>query len=293
MVQPVSTQNATEPTTVAQRDKQQQRTFALIVGIIAVALPSILLLGPMLGSGCPRYSISHFYYSPFYGGIFIGFLTFIGTFLLVYRGTRDETYTTTFAGLCAFGVAFLPTGGHGCLRPMGDAFRARAFLQFNVDDRGIASLKLSEDERGQLLLQNADHFTLLDEPLHFGLNFTDLHYLSAAGLFFVLLYFCFVVFVRQGRRHTTDGVHLTTIKKVRNTIYVLCGSVIYLSILNLGLEAYRNGGSGEIYTAWNLARSTFWWEAVALWAFGISWLVKGRFVPWLIDDSEKNLPPMV
>jgi hypothetical protein len=33
---------------------------------------------------------------------------------------------------------------------------------------------------------------------------------------------------------------------------------------------------------WEIYRLTFVFEAVGLMAFGLAWLVKGRFIPWCI-----------
>jgi len=32
---------------------------------------------------------------------------------------------------------------------------------------------------------------------------------------------------------------------------------------------------------------TYWGEAIALWAFGIAWIVAGKVISPLVDDEEK------
>jgi hypothetical protein len=34
----------------------------------------------------------------------------------------------------------------------------------------------------------------------------------------------------------------------------------------------------------------FWLESIAVWAFSLSWLVKGDFIPWLKDPEQPNQP---
>ena len=41
---------------------------------------------------------------------------------------------------------------------------------------------------------------------------------------------------------------------------------------------------------WNEINATFWCEAFALWAFGISWMVKGRFWDLLLRDERDEKP---
>lgn len=263
-------------------DPQQmvgQRAMALLVGFVAIGLPSILYLGPKFLPGCERYSISHFYYSPFWGGIFIGMLTFIGAYLIAYKGeTFWEKVAATVAGICAFGVAFLPAANHGCLERT--EFRARAFANFKLDDAGVATLVSAPDA--------PDFFRLQDGMRVLGIEVASMHYISAMLLFSILAIFCLLVFTRTiDDRHKT-GDTLKTTKRSRNWIYVTCGLVIVLSIGMLAWEFFATRGSTQINTPWNLARKTFLWEAVALYAFGTSWLVKGRLLRIFRDDIEHH-----
>jgi hypothetical protein len=98
-----------------------------------------------------------------------------------------------------------------------------------------------------------------------------LHFVSA-GLFFVsLIVFC-VHFFRKGKG--TPGPQ----KLRRNQIYLLTGILMGLSIILivthkwLGFPAHEN--------------SVFWLEAVALVAFGIAWLIKGKFM--LADEGDEE-----
>ena len=60
-------------------------------------------------------------------------------------------------------------------------------------------------------------------------------------------------------------------KKIRNRIYRICGVVILACIALIGLYFWlpRDTGISAI-------KPVFWLESIALWAFGISWFVKGE-----------------
>ena len=65
--------------------KLNQQTLAAWIGVMAVSLPVVLWVGGK-ASGCVRESVSHFYFAPFWGDVFVGVMFFIGTFLIAYRG---------------------------------------------------------------------------------------------------------------------------------------------------------------------------------------------------------------
>ncbi len=89
------------------------------------------------------------------------------------------------------------------------------------------------------------------------------HYLSALIFFGCLARFCFK-FAR-------------TAKKRRRPIYLTCGWVIMTMLLAIAAaSAIKIHGSGwpqDIVVRYKLV---LWLEAVGIWAFGVSWLVKGR-----------------
>jgi len=92
------------------------------------------------------------------------------------------------------------------------------------------------------------------------------HFGSALALFLVLAYFALFLFTRSG------GVP-TRRKLVRNAIYRACGVAMLLCIVAIGLS----------YTVPGLAalgplHPVFWLETLALWAFGLSWFVKGETI---------------
>ena len=66
---------------------------------------------------------------------------------------------------------------------------------------------------------------------------------------------------------------MTGRKKIRNTVYYVCGFIMLGCVLGIGL--YFLVLESERTEDWNLV---FWCETIALMAFGVSWLVKGEII---------------
>ncbi|MGB3245366.1 MAG: hypothetical protein WBB25_12590 [Sulfitobacter sp.] len=259
-----------------------QRELAMIVGLVALCLPGVLLLASLIGylvpdsmphlQTCFRDSISHFYYAQFWGGLFIGALVFIATYLFVYKGEdthKVEGKLATFAGFAALGVAIFPTSHHGCAR---SSFTSRAFANFGPVDgsEGTLGIILRPDLIG--------YFELI--PLS-----QWIHYFCALFLFAFLAWFAFFVFTTVDDHQRNPDGSLKPEKLMRNRLYYFCGGVMVVAIL--ALIAHAVFGSHVEGNRWNALNATFWCEAFALWAFGISWMVKGRFFEKLEDEAEK------
>jgi hypothetical protein len=90
------------------------------------------------------------------------------------------------------------------------------------------------------------------------------HFSSAAGLLLVLAYFSLKIF-------TKSSGHPTAQKLIRNRVYTVCGVLILLCVLLIGL--YKSLGNDSSLA---LLHPVFWLETVALWSFGFSWFVKGE-----------------
>jgi len=90
------------------------------------------------------------------------------------------------------------------------------------------------------------------------------HFSSAAGLLLVLAYFSLKIF-------TKSSGHPTPQKLIRNRVYTVCGLLILLCVLLIGL--YKSFG---VASELALLRPVFWLETIALWSFGFSWFVKGE-----------------
>lgn len=91
-----------------------------------------------------------------------------------------------------------------------------------------------------------------------------IHFASATGLFLVLAFFCLFLFTKSGGSPTPR-------KKIRNRIYVICGVTILVCIGLVGVAFLLPEASPAAQI-----KPVFWLESSVLWAFGISWFVKGE-----------------
>ncbi len=111
----------------------------------------------------------------------------------------------------------------------------------------------------------------------------NLHYLFAALLFLTLAFFCIFQFTQT---HTDRAP--TRRKKERNAIYYVCGFVILGCILVMGaVKLLKHFDLLLGFQAWlNTWNWTFWFESLALVAFGVAFLIKGEFI--LKDESSPH-----
>ncbi|WP_428331621.1 hypothetical protein [Mucilaginibacter sp.] len=94
-----------------------------------------------------------------------------------------------------------------------------------------------------------------------------IHYCSATGFFIVLALMSLWLFRRTNKKDPAKP------KRSRNTVYLVCGLIMVAAMAGiLSLKVFHLGEK----LAW--LRPTYWLELIALWAFGISWLVKGEIV---------------
>ena len=92
------------------------------------------------------------------------------------------------------------------------------------------------------------------------------HFASASLLFLVLAYFSLFLFTK------TSGTP-TRMKRARNEVYRLCG---VLMLACIGLIGVYKLGLDE--SPLQHLKPVFWLESLALWAFGVSWFVKGETI---------------
>ncbi len=102
------------------------------------------------------------------------------------------------------------------------------------------------------------------------------HSISAVAMFLVLAYISFRLFTKTTGERTPR-------KLVRDRIYRICGIVILVCIVLIVLYHFLPGDNSFVPL-----RPIFWLEAVALWAFGISWFVKGEAVRFLNDSPPDD-----
>lgn len=248
-----------------------QQMLASVVGAIALGLPAVLYLAARFWPTCFRDSISHFYYSPLLGSVFVAALSVIAVFLFAYRGTeRVENVLASLAGLAALGVAFLPASGHGCTGDV--AFSARPVLSVLPQEAPSAALPL------EALAEPVARFALFPGA-------ETAHYLAAFALFLFLLWYCLRIFpAKTTGRQTTAAGTLTATKTLRNLIYYASGTVIAAAIAAMLARFLAAAVFGAAWPWWDAGNWTFWCEAAALAAFGVSWIVKGRVFGTVLRD---------
>lgn len=93
------------------------------------------------------------------------------------------------------------------------------------------------------------------------------HYASAACFFIILACVSLFLFTKSKEQKTKE-------KKIRNKIYRTCGVVIFITVALIAL--YEFGEAGLSF--FEKYKPVFWLEWVALFAFGMSWLVKGEII---------------
>lgn len=95
-------------------------------------------------------------------------------------------------------------------------------------------------------------------------------HMVAAGIFFSTLAYISI------KLFTKTGGDMTPRKKSRNLVYRICGYTIVVCIAGVALTS--SGLIPKLEKALAPYHPIFWFEWLGLWAFGISWLVKGEAV---------------
>ena len=266
----------------AARLVSQQR-FAILVGQIAFLLP-IALYGFGYFGACNFDSISHYFYAPVLGTLFIVSLSAIGVFLLLYQSDYGpETWLANVAALFVAVLVFMPTDHKGCETKQ--AVEARIFaIAFDASDLKPGTpqaFKISPFDEMPKGGSGIDYFSLTSIS-------GDIHVI-AAGLFLgTLALFCFWIFPRViDSIHRDEQGRVRPQKKIRNRIYIASGVVMVLSLGAIGLQFFVFNSEAETIR-WNAGNWTFILEAVALWAFAVSWMLKGRMGPFaaLMDPRD-------
>ncbi|MGR3493235.1 MAG: hypothetical protein ACU0DW_14345, partial [Shimia sp.] len=249
----------------------------------------VAMIDGATGAACPRVSISHYYYAPWAGQVYVMALTFVSAFLFAYRGapgTRDGVIAT-IGGAGGLVLALFPVAGVGC-----------GAVGTEIDLRPFLTLEVQEAMEGGNPITVPSTFDIPATRIEVaGPIIGGLHALGATLLFSVLLYFSAVVFCRVEPQADLfdpsapgEGANIRPEKKMRNTVYRAMTGIMLLGVamvvaVPLGLSAWVDpisiglsyvtgviplvGGEG-------IARPIFHGELLALTAFGVSWLLKGR-----------------
>lgn len=106
----------------------------------------------------------------------------------------------------------------------------------------------------------------------------NVHGASAAVMFVILTFFCFVFFARARNKAHSQA-------KLRACIYAVCGITIVAAILTLAIDHFSNGLISS-----KIVRLTFYGERAGLVAFGVSWLTASRILPVITSKQERFSP---
>jgi hypothetical protein len=101
-----------------------------------------------------------------------------------------------------------------------------------------------------------------------------IHYAAAAALFTILAYFCFGPFRKNTRGRGGK-------KGRRSKIYLACGWIMIGCMLGMGISKLSLPDETI-----NALGTIYWAEAMALIAFGVAWMVAGKYFSPLVDKEE-------
>lgn len=102
-----------------------------------------------------------------------------------------------------------------------------------------------------------------------------IHYASALVFFFCLGLFCYIKFPKTAR-------------PVRRRWYIWCGHIILISsLMILAGSVIRDFGSEAMKAMVLKSNMIFWAEAAGVWAFALSWLIKGKADMSLLSAGQK------
>ncbi len=211
------------------------------LGLLALALPPMLLLVVLVTHEVPRSSISAYYYGPA-GNILVGSLCAMAVFLWSYLGYEHEEghfpsdkLISRLAAAAVLIVAFVPMGTLPAATSANCTFVECVVLWIP------------------------------------GVNPSIVHLAAALCYFAFLAVFCLVNFRRTG------DLPMSQEKRTNNRIYLICGLVIVACLVLLVWRGYRyHVATPEEQAAMTKTLTVFYLESIAVWAFSAAWLVKGE-----------------
>jgi hypothetical protein len=239
------------------------------VGWIGTLLPIVLIVGNMIFFTSPRpYSMSGYYYTGM-RNVFVGALCALGVFLVAYAGyDKVDRWITNIAGLCAIGVALSPTKPSVC----------------PAHTRTCGAPSVTHLSAGQQIV--------------------GVIHLVFAAVTFVALGLMALRFAKSARTpgggqdmmsRIRSGLGLARLnddqrpprKKARDVVYRACGIAILSCV---ALAALSNLLPTSVKAD---APLLFIFEALAVFAFGVSWFVKGQtLLPILKDQPQSMQSPL-
>ena len=105
-----------------------------------------------------------------------------------------------------------------------------------------------------------------------------IHFAFSVLFFLTLIYFSLRLFTKTDQNLTSKPR-----KNQRNKIYRVCGYTMILCIVLISIYLLLPKAAASCIKAYN---PVFWLEAIAILAFGISWLTKGEALSILNDEPE-------
>jgi len=269
------------------------RRLNLGVGYVALGLPVSLGLVSILTNTCFNASISHYYFSRIGGDILVGALSFIGLLLMFFYSFRApgregclgwhwyDVALLKLAGVAAVIVAFVPTTGSGCAYT-GEV--AAVFLTNASGSEGFHPPGGTVD--GTITYDFWASFATIGPDVPTALQM--MHFGAAGVMFLVLGYFSTFVFTRE---NTTTARLAGSRKDRRNRWYRMLGRIIFAVVGVLAVKAallemiLPLAFAQNIEALWDSLRLTFLFESLGLCAFGLSWMIKGRFLTAFEDAA--------
>ncbi len=182
-------------------------------------------------------SLSHYYYSES-NVLFIGLLFAFGLYLFSYHGYKmDKTKKDFIDDNWITNVA-------------GILIIAVAFIPTSADNDLIGKYHLFHAPRG-----------------HNNNIFSTIHLCCAAGFFLIMAYLSYFRFTRSDNQHESQKDAI--IKKKRNKLYRISAVIVVLSLIFIFVFEFLCNKPFSDYIV-------IIGETVALFAFGLSWLVKSK-----------------
>lgn len=219
-------------------DRATMMRLRLGIGAIGLGLPFALLLGVQLADVPMENSISEFFFSEL-REVFVGAAAGVGLFLLAYEGYPPQP-KEILTDRRVSGLA-------------GASVLIMAFVP-TLCSRGACAYPPTLFDR--LIPTTADGTQAV------------IHLIAAGVFLFSLGIMSQRLFTRCARPSTS------LFKQRRNLCYRIFGWVIFAMV---GVIGVMKLGFSDIGLRWDMQwHFTFWAESVAVWAFGLSWLLKGK-----------------
>ncbi|WP_218312484.1 hypothetical protein [Alteromonas antoniana] len=237
------------------------RVLRLIVGTIAISIAVVctVLFWVSTDTRIIPTSISVTYHLGA-RDFFVGALFAVGGFLLAYKGWTDSEFRLAkIAGICAILVAVNPT---------------------SIDKRWVDNVPLPFDQTKCKTFDEENNAPADDyRCITTGTKITPvIHGAAAFALIGILFFYC-VGFYRRAREKLKTHHSMGRIKR-RIVVYFMCAAAMVVSAVV--------GGCMQLINTAPDNTAIFWVEFVCLWAFGISWLVASKRIPYFSHKKEEE-----